>query len=190
MNIRKILNLPNKLQKTKIQNDIDMILNKCDIIAQNEINEQQENKELHDNTCSICKTKTIIVNKFISISNIENVNNNIKFGFGKIKSSIITNIEEVNHCNTCGNEWKKYKTKPISKTNILNLAFKYLKEIIKNKENKRDWKLETIQVFDDCYAEALYKLNIWKRTDIKLSTLRKYYKSIYDKIENNNLEKI
>jgi hypothetical protein len=41
--------------------------------------------------------------------------------------------------------------------------------------------METIQVFENSYAETLYELNKWIRTDIKLSVLRQHYKSIYDK---------
>ena len=182
MNIRKILNIPNKQQKTFIQLSKEIILNKCDVIAREEMKEQQDNKLFHDSQCPICKSKKDIINKIVNIQSLNHIEGNFKFGFGKIKTVITTNTYKVNHCNSCSNEWEKYKTKPISQTNILNVAFKYLKEILEDPEkNKQDYKIETIQVFDNLYAETLYELNVWKRTDIKLSVLRKHYKSVYDK---------
>jgi hypothetical protein len=177
--IRKILNLPNKTQKAFLQNNKEIVLKKCDVIARKEIEEQQDNKLFHDGQCPICKSRKNIINRIVCVQNTGNIN--IKISFINIKGIMIINTREINHCNSCSNEWEKYKTKPISQTNILYIAFKYLKDILNNPENKRDWKMETIQVFENSYAETLYELNKWIRTDIKLSVLRQHYKSIYDK---------
>jgi len=182
MNIRKILNLPNKAQRRFIELSNEIVLNNCEVIAREEMEEQQDNKLFHDSRCPICKSRKDIINKIVNIQSLNHIEGNFKFGFGKIKTVITTNTYKVNHCNSCGNEWEMYKTKPISRTNILNVAFKYLKEILEDPEkNKQDYKMEAIQVFENSYAETLYELNVWVRTDIKLSVLRKHYKSVYDK---------
>lgn len=189
MNLQKIFNLPDKTQKTIIDVDCDIILDKCQVIARREYNEEQENKKTYDGMCPKCDNHIGIVDKISFVQGKGSVEGKIVFGFGVIKGGVLIDTVEVNHCIECGNEWLKYKTKLISKTHILQVAFKYLNEIIIDPEQKKhDWKLETIQVFDGCTAEAMYRLNIWTATQINLYILRQYYKSVFDVSENVKLK--
>lgn len=191
MNLRKTLNIPNKAQKAIINEDKRVIMDKCQVIARREYNEQQENKKVHDGMCPKCNNRMGIVDKLSFVQGRGSVEGRIIFGFGKIKGDVTIDTTEVNYCMECGNEWLKYKTKPISDTSILRVAFKYLKEIIGDpKQKKREWKLETTEVFFDCTAEALYQLNQWSSTEIELSTLRRYYRSVFDAPEDVKLEKL
>ena len=70
MNIRKILNIPNKQQKTFIQLSKEIVLNNCDILARKEIEEQQDNKLFHDGQCPICKSRKDIINKIVNIPSV------------------------------------------------------------------------------------------------------------------------
>jgi hypothetical protein len=191
MNIFKLLNILNGSQKRTIEIHKNLILDRCQVIARNEYNEQQENKKTHDGMCPKCNNRMGIVDKFSFVQGKGSVEGRIIFGFGKIKGDTSIDTVAVNYCMECGNEWLKYKTKPISNTSILRVAFKYLKEAIENPEKRRpDWKQETIQVFDGCCAEVLHQLNVWSATEIKLSTLRRYYWSLYGADDTSKLEKL
>lgn len=191
MNLRKTLNLPNKAQKLELEKDKFIIEDKCQLIARREHNEQQEYKKVHDGMCPKCNNRMGIVDKLSFVQGRGSVEGLIIFGFGRVKGDTTIDTVAVNYCMECGNEWLKYKTKPISYTSILRVAFKYLKEIINDpKQKKRDWKSETIQVFEGCCAETLYQLNVWTATEIKLSTLRRYYRSVFDAPDDIKLENL
>jgi hypothetical protein len=189
MNIYKVLNIPNKKQKNKINNDIQLIWNKCNKISQTENREQKEAKQFHDNTCPNCKSKKNIVNKISYIQTTTKTVAAIKFGFGTIETVNNFNTTEVNHCNECGNEWIKFKVKIATSDKILNVIFNYLSQILKNpQEREHEWKMEAISIFNNCYAESIYNLRIkqknylYEKTNdcLTLNRLRKYYKSVYD----------
>jgi hypothetical protein len=171
-------------------------MDKSDKIAREEIKDQLEMKRSRDGQCPHCKAKSdSIVDKICQVQGKSN--GKFRLGYGNI--GILIDTEAVNHCNACGNEWKKFKTKEISQTHIIRLAFKYLYDIINNpEEKKKDWKLETIAVFNDCCAEAIFNLRFEYRynlTDginskLTLSRIRKYYWSIYGAPASAKLEKL
>jgi len=199
MNIRQLLNIPSKKQKLILNTDIKTILDRCDKIAKQESNEQLEAKQFHDSICPNCKERTNIVNKIGYVQSTNKFTSNVKFGFGSISHTVELNACEVNHCNNCGNEWLKFKTKNITKNEIIRVVFNYLAQIIENSYEKNClWKMEAIQVFDDCCAEAIFKLKkdnddyLYDSTNLKITMkcLRKYYKSIYDTKNKKILKKI
>jgi uncharacterized protein YlaI len=189
MNILKLLRILNSSQKGTIETHKNEILNKCQVIARREYNEQQENKKVHDGMCPKCNNRIGIIDKFRFVQGKGSTEGKIIFGFGTIKGDVSIDTTAVNYCMECGNEWLKYKTKPISDTSILHVAFKYLKEAIENPDKKiPDWKQETLEIFNECCAEALNQLNAFSSTNIKLSTLRRYYWSVYDPNNTSKLE--
>ena len=202
MNIRKILNIPNELQLIQLNEDKKLIIERCNKIALTENREQQENKNFHDSNCPNCKNrnKESIVDKLIIQQSEGNIRGYFYFGFGIIVGDYTWNVFEINHCNKCGNEWIKYKIKTIDSTHILRIVFKYLAQILANpNEKKNEWKLEAIQVFDNCTAEAIHSLRKKQskylpksiNKQLSLKNLRRYYKSIYDSNKNKKiLEKI
>ena len=184
MNIRKILYLPTDTQKSIIAADIKLILEKCEKIASQEWKEQKENQASHDGVCPKCKArKEDIVDK------IRQVQGNFNFKKKLFTSHIIISIDtyEVNKCICCSNEWKKFKIKYITKTDVVRVALKYLADVINNNDNKK-WKLETIQIFDGSYAESIHLIlnnnHNYLSDDVcsklKLYYLRKHYKSVFD----------
>jgi len=184
--IRKLLNLPTKTQKAILINDVENIMIDCNKIANQEWKEQKENQQSHDGQCPKCRArKEDIVNKIRHVQGSGKVNGN--FYLGSVSGLISIDTDEVNYCNKCGNEWKKFKTKYISKTDIVKVALNYLTQIYENPEHnkKMSWKLETIQVFDGCCAEAIRILVIKYSPNLKnklpISNLRRQYKSVFDK---------
>lgn len=199
MNIRQLLNLPDKAQKIILEQETNLILDRCDVIAKSEYDEQLEAKQFHDSRCPKCREKENIVDRISHVQGNSTINSNFIFGFGNIHGNMSIDTIAVNHCNTCSHEWIKFKTKYVSNTKILRVVLNYLAEIlIDNTEKNRSWKMEAIQVFNDCSAEAIYKLcrvhqnylHDETTEKLSLSCLKKYYKSIYDKENNKKLEKI
>jgi len=189
MNIRKTFNFPSKQQKKLMSADKKNILSKCNVIARNEREDLEEFRQRHDGICPNCKTKKSdnnnnIVNKIRQVKGSGSVGGNLFHTSGSM--SIDTYV--VNHCNVCGNEWEKSKEKSISETNILRVCLDYLAQLFNNPTYHKQfkWKLEAILVFEDSYAETIYKLN----SELSLSKLRRYYKSVYDSDNKKELEKI
>jgi hypothetical protein len=199
MNIRQLLNLPDKAQKLILEKETNLILDRCDIIAKSEYDEQLEAKQFHDGRCPRCREKEKIVDRISHVQGSSIIDSSFILGFGSIHGSMSIDTVAVNHCNTCGHEWIKFKTKYVSNTKILRVVLNYLAEILTDaSEKNRSWKLEAIQVFDGCSAETIYKLRSVHQNylhdetieKLSLSCLRQYYKSIYDKENNKKLEKI
>jgi hypothetical protein len=189
--IRKIFNTPNKKQLELLHIDSIHILQKCSSIADTERKELRENQEILDGTCSKCMAKKEdIVDKIVDVQGFGNINGNFYLGFGNVKGSMIIKTVGVNHCNKCGNQWGKFKTKSISETDILRVCLNYLSDILNNpEEKKRSWKKDSVEVFEGCYAETIYG-HVIKQADflhkttvstLTISKLRQYYKSIYDR---------
>lgn len=189
MNLRKFFNYPDDKQKSLISNDIEIIMKKCGDIAYTEQKEQRELKKRHDGRCK-CNSNNI-VNKIRDVQGKGNVSGTFHFGFGDVSGNIMIDTLEVNHCNDCGHEWKKFKEKSITTEQILIVALNYLADILSNPAQREEysWKAEAIKVFDGCHAESIYALVIKYKTRIYINTasklnrsrLRLYYKSVFDR---------
>lgn len=194
--IRKLLNLPNRTQKLILEQERILILDKCNTIAKVEYDEQLEAKQVHDSRCPRCRADKIV-------DRISHVHGNCKissafyFGFGSIQTNLSIDTVAVNHCNSCGHEWIKFKTKYVSNTKILIVVLNYLAEILSDSdEKKHQWKIDAIQVLDSCHAETIYKfcyenknyLHDKTNSILTLSRLRQYYQSIYDEENKKKLK--
>lgn len=186
--IYRILNILNEKQKEIISIEKKKILNNCSVIASAENLEQGEAKKSHDDVCPNCHArKDNIVNKIRDVIGKGDVSGSFHFGYGSVSGTMTINTFEVNHCNVCGNEWKKYNVRYVSNIEILKVALKYLIDILNDpKQKEYSWKLQTIKVFDNCNVETImllckeYKLFL-KNYKFKYSKLKKHYKSIYSK---------
>lgn len=187
MNIRKLLYLSTNKHEAVIIADVKIILNRCNSIAKIEWREQVENQKSHDNQCPRCQSGGVnIVDKISHVQGSGSVDGSIMMFYGHVKGNVSIDTHEINHCNVCGHEWKKAKTKYISETNIVRVALKYLGEQIIDPDfvETQDWKIETINVFDGCCAESINNLAKTHRNHIpslfNLKTLRKTYDSVFD----------
>jgi hypothetical protein len=177
-----IIYVLNKKLRLLIINDINIITNNCIIISQRENKDQKDSEYYHNNNCPNCHAKEKdIVNKISDVQGKISVIQTNALGFKSTNSLTTFDTQEINHCNVCGNEWKKFKSKSITKLHILKLALTYLSQILNDpKEREKDWKMETIEVFKDCHAETIYKLSKHNSVEtIKLHKLKKHYKSIF-----------
>ena len=195
--VRKFLNLPNNTQKLVLKQETDSILNKCDLIAISEYDEQLEAKQIHDNRCPKCRNNEKIVDKITCVQGVGKSSGVLYFGFGNIQTNITIDTLAVNHCSNCGHEWIKFKTKYVSGTKILWVVLNYLADILSDdKEKNHSWKIEAIQTLDGCHAETIYKLCLENKnylhdktnSILTLSRLRQYYQSIYDEENKKKLK--
>lgn len=185
INIRKLIYLPTQEQISIITSDVDTIMSRCKTIANAEWKEQLENQLSHDALCPKCRSrKEHIVNKICLVEGTYNINTELKFGFGKLKGAMNVSTHEVNHCNKCGNEWKKFKTTYVSDLQVLKVTLLYLFQSYDNPSilEKHDWKAEAIKIFDNCCAEAVWLLanKHLRKEKLHLKDIRSKYKSVFD----------
>ncbi len=195
MNLLKLFNIRSAKQVIGLIVETELIKQRCEVIASREYEEQKENQKTHDERCPKCRAKKdMIVDKIEQVEGKGNVSGNL---FG-VSGSMEIDTNTVNHCNVCGHQWKKFKTKYVSKTDILRVTLKYLNDLIDNPEhNKRlTWKIEAIQVFDGCHAEAITmmaneeKRYVRGKEYLRNTVLRKYYPSIFDGENKKELQKL
>ena len=200
MNIRKFFNLPTKAQQVLLDENTTIILKKCNAISTAEYRDQKEAQKTHDNICPNCRAKKEdIVDKIRNVHGKGSVSGSFNLGFGSVSGSFGVDTDGVNHCNKCGNEWKKFVIKYTSDDDILRTTLRYLVDIIEDPENKKfSWKVEAIKVFDDSYAETIYRLSqnqtryFTKRNldVLNINALRCYYKSVFDAENKKKLENL
>lgn len=182
--LRKLLNTPNAVEKKLIAEQCAKIKKMADEKSTELYKEQSESQERSDKTCPHCGAKNI-VNKIARVEGSGSVSGSFFLGGGSVSGSSSTDTNEVNHCNGCGNQWKKYKKKYTHNSDILadwindvntHLEGKYAYSGAKTVEMLKDFYAETIweifnEVEDDCYYST--------RDDLSLSLLRKKFKSVY-----------
>jgi hypothetical protein len=199
MNLRKIFDIMNSSDITTLVDETLLIKQRCDEIASQEYKEQKENQRTHDSRCPKCRAdKDKIVDKIAKTSGKGKVDGSFYLGFGSISGSMDIDTDSVNHCNVCGHEWEKFKTKYVSKTDILRVTLKYLSDMISNPTHNRrlSWKIEAIKVFDGCHAEAITllvkeeKRYVRSKNNLRNIVLRKYYPSIFDGENKKELRKL
>lgn len=165
--------------------EINTIMSRCHSIAMREYDEEKDAAVFHNTVCPSCRKKTNVVNK---INNVEGISNIIRNYWGDDKITMKISTYEVNHCNECGHEWKKFKTRFVNQSQILHVAFRYLVSSFKdeNSINPESMRYQVLMVFKDMHAESIHKLykeNIKHlkadvKSKMKLSILRKHFPSI------------
>jgi ssDNA-binding Zn-finger/Zn-ribbon topoisomerase 1 len=186
MDLRKIFNIPNEDQKELIEQDYEKMKNVAKDLASEISRIEIEYQEDHDGKCPNCG-KSNIVNKITRTQGSGSVSGSFALGFGNIYGSSLTDTNGVNHCNECGNQWKKYE----SDLKWYNDFFKqWIRDIIDNYgDNQYSWVEKTMKLLkeNDPYAETMYKIykevnyDLYRSDDLTLRNLRKLYKSVYDK---------
>ena len=186
MNLRKIFNVPNENQKKLIEQDYK----RMEKIAQKMANEhdvmESEYQENHDGKCPNCGA-TKIVNKIARTQGSGSVSGSFALGFGSIDGSSSSDTNSVNHCNECGNQWKKYQPNYKWTTDIFK---EWMKHIIQYFDGEQwNWIEKTMKLLQEHnpYAETMYMIlneincDLYRSDNLGLMRLRKLYKSVYDK---------
>jgi len=195
--IGKTLRGKNKLspeQIVLIDADVVVVNDRCQKVADaNNDNEEKQQKN-SDEICPNCKaTKSDIVNKIREVhgSGEGHVEGNLFGVYGSSSMSIGT--DGVNHCNKCGNEWKKFKKRFHSIREIIqdntHYTARFIQDPVKNK-----WAKSFAKIFEGCYVETILRFakenhsGLWSNDEeiLCFNTLNKYFKSVWD---NPNVKK-
>jgi hypothetical protein len=186
-------------QLALLKQDEELVMERCGKMNKAYHDREDKFQENHDNKCPNCHaTKENIVDKIREVhgSGSGEVSGNLFGVYGS--SSMKMDTDGVNHCNKCGNEWKKYKKDYKWTSEILKDGLKYTANLIKKPEEYK-WAKDFARIFDDCYAETIIKFckenSFSIYSDIAetlcFSNLKLHFKSIWDDPNiKKNLEKL
>jgi hypothetical protein len=193
MNLRKIFNYPSQEQIRKIDEQYEELKK----IAEKRASENNEAERGYENkrnsTCPHCHYNgKEIVNKITRVEGSGSVSGSFFWGTGSVYGSSETDTNEVNHCNKCGNQWKKYNRNWEIDSDYFVKWLNKIYDYIIGKYEYKSWHDENItEFFKDIYAETIFKifeeeeysskLYYDVKENITLSLLREKFKSVYDK---------
>jgi hypothetical protein len=186
MNIRKFFNFPNEDQKALLEANYERLENLADGKARDLNADEYHYQASHDGKCPNCG-ETNIVNKITRVQGEGSVSGSFSLGFGSVYGSSSTDTNEVNHCNSCGNQWKKYKTNYKWKSEIIGKWLNKLHYCFEGKDDSGDKTMEMLQnknIYAETLAKALNEVSYycysWTKENLSLAWFRKHFKSIYD----------
>jgi len=186
VNLRKIFNIPNKEQKRLIDLHVEILKDHANTQDRDYSRKHLQYQEDHDGTCPNCGKKEI-VNKISRVQGEGSVGGSFALGFGSVHGSSSTDTNSVNHCNSCGNQWKKYSYEVKWSSDFYSDWFNALDEV--RKGNEWDFQTREIDALKklNVSAEAIHKMkkhacDMYSSAEenVTLSYLRKEFPSVYD----------
>jgi hypothetical protein len=172
--------------------DLEVVNKRCKEIADAHYTREEKWQESHDNTCPNCNSKKgEIVNKIRQVQGSGSVDGSFSsglfYGSGSVHGSMKIDTFGVNHCNNCGNEWKKYNKDFKSPRQVAQDGVKYVSRLIQDPAEYK-WAKDLAKVFEGCYVETVvhfaeenrYSLMDSDINALSFNNLNKYYKSIWD----------
>lgn len=181
--LRKYFNTPTIEQAIVIEDGRKAIVKLAEKISNDHYNLQSKAQTQHNSKCPICKGSEI-VNKIARVEGSGKVSGHFSLGYGSVYGSSTTDTNEVNHCNKCGNQWKKYERTYKSSTDIIN---DWLYDLATVFEGRYTFGDKTVVLLKDIPAESIweerkrldYKCGYTIKENLSLSALRKHFKSVY-----------
>ena len=186
MKLRKIFNIPNEEHKRLIDLHVEMLKNHADSQERDYSRKHWNRQEDHDGTCPHCGAKEI-VNKITRVQGKGSVGGSFSLGFGSVYGSSSSDTNEVNHCNSCGNQWKKYSYKVKWSSDFYSEWFNAIDSVRKGDEWEHYKKhIKRLKKLGVC-AEAIHKMkknahDMYSSAEenVTLGYLRKVFPSVYD----------
>ncbi len=183
MNIRKFFNYPSKKQKMLIAEGCDKLIAMAETEASKCYSKETENQKERNGICPLCKD-TNIVNKIARVEGSGYVSGSFAYGFGSVHGSSKTDTNEVNHCNKCGNQWKKYNISYKWKADVIA---DWMNDINAYIEGKYSYGDKTVELLKDIPAESIWKEGkevaskcyYSTQENLTLDLLRTKFKSVY-----------
>jgi hypothetical protein len=176
--------------------DLEAFNKRCKEIADAHYEREERYQNSSDNTCPNCLAKKgDIVNKIRQVQGNGSVDGSFSsslfYGSGSVHGSMKIDTFGVNHCNACGNEWKKYNKDFKSTRQVAQDGVKYVSRLIQDPEEYK-WAKDLAKVFEGCYVETIlqfaeenrYSLYSSDEEVLCFSKLNEYFKSIWDDPNN------
>jgi hypothetical protein len=182
---RKFFNILSKEQQKLIDDGCSVLKALATKKASSCIEHDREREKINNSTCPLCNSNKI-VNKISNVEGKGNVSGSLYCGSGSIYGSSKINTSEVNHCSTCGNQWKKYSRKYISSDDILAGWFNDINAVYEGIYSYGD---KTVELLKDIPAESLLvefenvenDCYYSTQNNITLKFLKTKFKSVWDK---------
>jgi len=171
-----------------IDADVAIVNERCKKISDDYYQSEERLQKFNDEKCPNCgATRSDIVNKIREVhgSGEGHVSGNLFGVYGSSSMSIGT--AGVNHCNKCGNEWKKYKKDFKSTREVVEKGLRYVARLIQDPVEYK-WAHSYVSIFDGCYVETIlrfkeeHQYGMYSDDDETLcfSELKDYFKSVWD----------
>lgn len=174
---------------------IDEGLRKLNLVAEADgerlRNEENRRQQDHNRRCPMC-SNSAVVNKIANVNGKGEVHGSFSLGCGSVYGSSSVNTDEVNHCNNCGNQWKKYKPKYKYRHKYIEKAMvDIINNIYVETEGKYSFANGVLERYKDIPAESIYiaKQNVYKdiyisaQDNLTLDVLKTKYNSVKNKIK-------
>lgn len=183
MGLRKYFNYPSKKEAILIAEGCDKLIALASEKSLNHHRDESNRQKERNGICPNCGDKNI-VNKISRIEGSGYVSGSFAYGYGSVYGSSKTDTNEVNHCNKCGNQWKKYETNYKWTDDIIA---DWLNDLNTVYEGKYTFGYETVELLKNIPAESIwkeakrvdYKCYYSTRKNLSLSFLRTKFKSVY-----------
>lgn len=186
--LNKKRNKQNSQQKEKVAKDLLELAGMAKVEEAEIDAHYREYADRHNGQCPKCGAKDPldIVDKIRQVQGEGYVRGEFFLGHGGVYGRTTVDTNEVNHCNKCGNEWKKEHRVFTTHRKVIS---SWLNDIKVYSEDSQCYAKRTIEKLKKFHAESIYALineaeddSLYLRTKetLTLPTLRKYFKSVFD----------
>lgn len=184
--LKKHYNYPSERESKLIQEGYDLMIKMAQDKASSRNSDEYKTQKKKDGTCPLCGDTTI-VNKISRVQGSGSVSGSFMYGSGSIDGSSSIDTNEVNHCNKCGNQWKKYERIDTWSEEVI---VRWLNDINTVYEGEYNFADKIIDTLKDIPAESIYNVldnyasKCYSDTiaHLSLSYLRTKFKSVYDQV--------
>lgn len=181
--IKQFFNIFTKEENKIIAEQCDKMRKMANDFSLKYNNEDRITQKNRDSKCPNCRASEI-VNKITRVEGSGYVSGSFILGGGSVYGSSTTDTNEVNHCNKCGNQWKKYERKYKWEESIL---VDWINDLDSVYDGKYTYGYKTVVLLKDFYAESIYqiakqvfpKCYSSAKENLTLDYLRTKFKSIY-----------
>lgn len=189
--LAKAANKQNVAQREIVQKELAELIGKAKVEESEQDQSNREYVNRYNSRCPKCGAsgQLDVVDKIRQVQGDGEVSGSFSLGFGSVYGSMEIDTNEVNHCNKCGNEWKKEKRRYTSHKKVIA---EWLNELETHLEGKYTYAKRTVDKLQKFHAESIFalfdeadddKLYYSTKSTVTLSALRTLFKSVFD--ENN-----
>lgn len=184
----KRANNQTEFHKELVANEVSLMRQLASNLTDNDNARRRDGANYANSHCPKCGAsgQLDIVDKIRQVQGEGNVYGDFSLGFGTVRGHSEIDTNEVNHCNKCGNEWKKSVVQYYGDGKLIGTWINSISTLI---EGKYDYGKTTVELLQKYHAESVYELlehcyrnELYSdtRENFTLPNLRKFFKSVFD----------